>query len=168
MKKLLFLFALTVIISGVVFADDVKPTNVAKNWISAEGSLVGAGARYERMINDRFSAGVNVYVNNSVPLFYVVTPLSVLNMGVDVTARYYPWGNKFFTGLGLGWHRTASWATGGDGIGLMPEIGWKFAVGRNVKFFIEPGIKAPITVGLVLPVNVLFGVVPYVGLGVGF
>jgi hypothetical protein len=78
---------------GRGFAEE-KTANVKKSWLSGEASLVGAGARYEFMINEKLSVGVNAYWTS---LFFFFN-----DTGVNVVGRFYPWGKTFYAGLELG------------------------------------------------------------------
>jgi hypothetical protein len=101
-----------------------------------------------------------------------------------VSARFYPWGKNFFVGAGLGFHIHTTLEDGAfknmTGAAITPEIGWKIDVGNTGGFFIQPGIKMPITLG-VIEVSDTFvnddddgsfgvgvGVIPYFGLGIAF
>lgn len=156
MKKILVLFVLVTLFTGMVFAQEDKTANSRNNWISGELSLLGVGARYERMLNQNLSVGANVYWNNTL-IFW-----NELETGLSV--RYYIWGKTFFVGLGLGFHahsgtfdyeytdsygnkQTGTWFGTIDGVGITPEIGWKIDVGNPGGFFVQPGVKIPITLG---------------------
>ena len=146
--------------AGGAFAQERGPANVRDNWLSAEVSIMGAGARYERMIGPRFSMGLNGYAN-------VSWPLQFIHIGAAAFARYYPWGGVFFAGLGLGYSASAVPGAGRHGIALTPEIGWKIDVGREGGFFLQPGIMFPIT-AVFNPFEHMPGVVAYLGLGIAF
>ena len=175
MKKGFILVVLTIFIAGGVFADENgdesgtvktpapvqnyevgdRPANLRNNWISGEVSLLGAGARYERMLGKNFSVGANVYWNNFF-LFW-----NEIEFGASV--RYYPWGKLFFIGFGVGYHihsgtfkyeydysgvkYTGEWFGVVSGVGITPEIGFKIDVGKQGGFFLQPGLKVPITLG---------------------
>jgi len=184
MKKILVLFLLVILVASVVFAQEEKAANSRSNWISGELSLLGVGARYERMLNSQWSVGANVYWSS----FFIVWNES----GIDVTARYYPWGKNFFAGMGLGFHvhsgtfdydytdsygyrQKGTWFGAINGVALTPEVGWKIDVGNPGGFFIQPGIKLPITFGALEmygvgdnEFRVGVGFVPYFGLGYAF
>jgi hypothetical protein len=179
MKKGVIVLVLVLIVASGVFA---QSANAVSNWISGEVSLLGAGVRYERMLTPNWSIGANAYWSS---LFFFWNEL-----GIDVSARYYPWGKIFFAGLGLGFHQ--HWGTfsfrdtdlyGGSytwfgvitGAAITPEVGWKIDVGSAGKFFLQPGIKLPITLGSLKEYNghgggfrVGFGITPYFGLGYAF
>jgi hypothetical protein len=133
MKKVFMVLVLALIIAGGVFAQD------AKNWISGEVSILGAGARYERMLTPKFSLGADVYWTS---LFFFWN-----DFGANAVGRFYPWAGKFYTelGLGLGVHTGLTAMTGVD---IVPGLGWKIDVGKKGGFFIEPGIQVPITLGV--------------------
>jgi hypothetical protein len=167
MKKLVLLSVLAAIVAGGVFAQE-RAANVRNNWISGEVSLLGGGARYERMLGPKFSAGADVYWSS---LFLFWNELEVGLFG-----RYYPWGGMFFAEAGLGYHiHTALTVSDGaeaiSGVALTPAVGWKIDVGSEGGFYIPPGIRLPITFG-VNDVTDKFavgvGVVPYFGLGGAF
>jgi hypothetical protein len=128
------------------------------NWVSGEVSILGIGARYERMLNDKMSIGGNVYYNT---LFFL--------FGHDFEAagvfRYYPWGGTskavkgLFFGGGLGFHMRwgelgfVNWLFDTDldmplyGVAISFDVGWKLDVGRPGGFFLQPGIKFPVILG---------------------
>ncbi|MCL2374242.1 MAG: hypothetical protein FWC65_03260 [Treponema sp.] len=90
-------------------ADDAQPAPPVRrvrrgmheraNWLSAEGTILGVGIRYERNLNDLFSMGINVFTNlnfdsnSSSELFY---------SGALGTARFFPGGAIFYLELGAG------------------------------------------------------------------
>ena len=144
MKKVFVLLILVLLLGNVVFAQE-KTANVRNNWISGEISIIGAGARYERMLNSNFSIGAAAYFSYT---FFIIK-----DTGVDVSARWYPWGKTFYLGLGVGFHMvTLSTLIFDSNSGLIggaitPEVGWKIDTGSPGGFFIQPGIKVPITLG---------------------
>ena len=169
MRKVFFVLALVMLITSGLFAQ----ANVRNNWISGELSFLGVGARYERMLNEHWSIGGNVYYNFL--LFWN-------DLGIDFSARYYIW-KGLHVGLALGYH----WHTGIydeidgwaaiNGVGITPEIGWKIDVGKEGGFFISPGIKTPITLGVYENIiafgkagdfGVGFAFIPFIGLGGSF
>ncbi|MDR2701462.1 MAG: hypothetical protein LBB72_03415 [Spirochaetaceae bacterium] len=191
MKKVLFVVVLAMIIAGGVFAQARRGAPAAaKNWISGEVGLLGAGSRYERMLSSNLSIGANVYWNS---LFFFWNEFAV-----DGSFRFYPvqasWGG-FFVGGALGFHihtgtyqyeYDSIWVSGGRatgtwfgsvfGVAITPEVGWKIDVGAKNKFFLSPGLKLPVTFGMLRPYlglskkefKVGFGVVPYFGMGYAF
>jgi hypothetical protein len=126
------------------------------NWFSGEVSVLGAGARFERMLNDKMSIGANLYYNTFI--------FSYHDLGADFSFRYYPWGGSgqipegLFFGGGVGFHMNwFSWTYGiveyDDllmfyGGAITPDIGWKLDLGEPGGFFIQPGIKIPIMFGV--------------------
>ena len=179
MKKEIIVLVLALVVASGVFAQEEKSASAKSNWISGELSLLGAGARYERMLNENWSVGANAYWSS----FFIVFN----ELEVGLSARYYPWGKTFFAGLGLGFHiqtgtyefsRVETWGTVSgnwfgalSGAAISPEVGWKIDVGNVGGFFVQPGVKLPITLG-VLDLDdkfrVGFGVVAYCGLGYAF
>jgi hypothetical protein len=136
-------------VSIVRVTDEIA--NARLNWISGEANLLLGlgGVRYERMLNSRMSLGANAYW--SVPF------LLLSELGIDASFRFYPWGRTFFVGAGLGFHRHIGiiLGLGNDydyqemlGGAVTPEVGWKIDVGEVGGFYIQPGIKAPITLGV--------------------
>ena len=135
--------------------------NVRKNWISLELGLFGCGAGYEHMFNSFFSAGVNAYAN-------IFLPLLLINNGICANIKFYPGGRIFFLGIGFGYQGYIVVGAGGTGPGITPEIGWKIDVGKEGNFFIQPGIKFPVTFNKKLPYNAAPGIFPYFALGFAF
>ena len=160
MKKIIFPIFILLIPTGI-FAQEERPANVRNNWISGAVGLLGAGASFERMINHHFSIEVHAYAN-------LFLPLILINLGIGGGIRYYPQGRVFFVGLGFGYQGYATIGVGGQGFGVTPEIGWKIDVGDEGGFFIQPGIRIPLTFDRSLPFRVAPGIVPYVGLGFAF
>jgi len=180
-KKIILSLVLALVVAGGVFAQGkASAGGKVKNWISGEVSLLGAGARYERMLNDKFSIGANAYWST----FFIVWN----ELEIGASARFYPWGNSFFAGLGLGFHihtgvysykyeggGSVTWFGSVTGAAITPELGWKIDVGGPGKFFLQPGVKMPITLGVLESYGNLkggfrvgFGIVPYFGLGYSF
>ena len=178
-KKVVILLVLVMVITGGAFAQE-KTANVNKNWVSFEASLLGGGLRYERMLSQKLSIGANFYWSS---LFFFWNELEA-----GLSVRFYPWGKKFFVGGGLGYHShsaLAAQANGGldleviNGVGISPEVGWKIDVGAAGKWYLQPGVKIPITLGAKEAWNsskwtyetvfgVGVGVVPYFGFGFAF
>ena len=145
MKKTVILIILIMLVVSMGFAQE-KASNVKDNWISGELTIAGAGIRYERMLSSAFSIGAIAY--------YSDTFILLKDIGVDAFARWYPWGKTFYLGLGIGFHMV-SIAQFGDsdtstltGAAITPELGWKIDVGAPGGFFIQPGVKIPITFGV--------------------
>jgi len=176
-KKSILGLALALLAAGGVCAQGkASAGGTVRNWISGEGNLLGFGARYERMLNDRFSIGANVYWNT---FFFIWDEFEL-----GFSARFYPRGNIFFIGLGLGFHQHTGVYRGGSmfnrfgavtGGAITPEVGWKIDVGSAGKFFLSPGIKVPVTLGYLESYGGYkgrfragFGIVPYFGLGYAF
>ena len=178
-RKICFvLICLMLVSAGSLFAQ----TSAARNWISGEVSILGAGARYEFMLSPGFSIGANVYWNT---LFWFWNEVAI-----DASFRWYPnvsWGGPFFIGLGLGFHiHTGTYKYSGDygdyewfgkvtGGAITPELGWKIDVGDAAKFYLQPGVKFPITLGALeawgaydKEFRLGFSIVPYLGLGYAF
>jgi hypothetical protein len=143
-----------------------------KNWISGEVSFFGMGVRYERMMTDKISIGANAYW----------TTLIIWNeIELGGSFRYYI-NNIFFVGAGLGFHiHTGTMEEGGytwwgsiTGAAITPEVGFKIDTGSDPGgFFVQPGLKIPVTFGMKesywlwedSKFGVGFGVVPYCGFG---
>ncbi|MDR0455967.1 MAG: hypothetical protein LBH20_04695 [Treponema sp.] len=165
-RKGVFLFlVLAVVIAGGVFAQEGG--SGIRHWISGEVSVIGAGARYEFMLTDKMSIGVNAYWNS---LFFFWNEVEV-----GASFRYYIW-KSFFAGAGLGFHihtslNVVNGADAMNGVAFSPEIGWKIDVGDPGKFFIEPGLKIPLSFGIneiTDKFTVGTGFVPYFGMGFAF
>ena len=174
MKKLVLILVFANVIVGGIFSQE-KSANIRNNWISGEVNILGGGVRYERMLNEHVSLGVNVYYST---LFFFWN-----EFGVDAAMRLYPSGKAFYFGLNAGYHVHSAITADSDnfidveamdGGAFTPEIGWKIDVGRPGGFFIQPGIKVPITLGMKEKAigdrefGVGVGVVPYFGLGGAF
>jgi hypothetical protein len=165
-KRVILVFVVMIVVAGSISAQGSG--SGAKNWISGELSLLGAGVSYERMLGSQFSVGGDVYWSS---FFIILNELEVGAFG-----RFYPWAGIFFVEAGLGFH-LHTWVTGNleweviSGIAITPAVGWKIDVGNPGGFFIRPGIKFPVTFGnnaLKEKFDVGLGFVPYIGLGGAF
>jgi len=180
MKRGLVFPVLIALIAGAASAQgNVKKEDLIKNWISAEVSIIGGGVRYERMVNEKLSIGGNVYYNNFVFFWN--------EMEAGGSIRLYPFNSGFFAGCGVGFHwhsglglSTETGIAGKSiiGVAISPETGWKIDIGKPGGFFIQPGVKIPITIGIntinydlkptTKKFGVGFGIVPYIGGGLAF
>jgi hypothetical protein len=122
-----------------------------KNFVSGDVGLLVFGAKYERLLTPNISIGGIFYWANS---FFIFNELEV-----GVFGRYYIW-KGLYGELGLGFHThqgLGSVTIDGEtysnelvvinGIGITPGLGWKFDPGKPGRFFLEPGIRIPITIG---------------------
>ncbi|MDR0527073.1 MAG: hypothetical protein LBG79_04570 [Spirochaetaceae bacterium] len=181
-KKIVLVLALASMIAGGLAAQE-KTAAVKKVWLSGEVSLVGAGARGEFMLGPKMSLGLNTYWTSA---FFIFNDIDI-----NAVARFYPWGKKFYAGLGVGFgiHSGLSpvkgkWDVDGTkveypddgssylvtltGVDITPELGWKIDIGKAGGFFINPLVQVPITIGQE-KAAVLFGPEPTrFGVGVGF
>ena len=160
-----------------------KSASIRKNWISAEMNVLGGGLRYERMINAKLSLGATSYYQN----FIMISLWE--DFGVDLTARFYPLGKTFYIGAGLGYHIYSAFDyelrghyekygngdinyyrnefyTHESGFAITPELGWKIDTGNPGGFFMDTGIKTPVTFGGKMGID--FSWVPYIGFGAAF
>jgi hypothetical protein len=217
MKKGLLILVLTTIVAGGVFAQKsstpttqtpsqgsgsqsaqkaatpAQSSTVPKNWFSGEVSILGLGARYERMLSDKMSIGGNLYFDTLFLLWY--------DFGADFSFRFYPWGGNgsaaegLFFGGALGFHinwdivdvllSDSAFDNPLYGAAITPEVGWRLDVGSPGGFFIEPGIKIPVILGMRKEwvwvsdywyghleeknkFHVTWTTIPYFGLGVAF
>jgi hypothetical protein len=185
-KKGFMVLLLVALVSAGLFAQE-QSASAKPNWVSGEASLLGIGARYERMLSPKISIGANVYWST---LFLIWNELEV-----GGSFRFYPTGSVFFVGGGLGFHihtgdmnysysvpgggsYSGRWFGSITGVAISPEIGWKFLVGSNRVLFLQPGIKMPITFGVKSfsgissyykdEFGVGIGIVPYFGIGAAF
>lgn len=99
MRKYIFLFAVLALTAGTVSAQT--------HWTSAELSVLGAGVRYEYVVNRYISVGANFYYNNYLINYLDLSILSIGGMdsilGLNAVGRWYPFGRRFFMELGLGY-----------------------------------------------------------------
>jgi hypothetical protein len=146
MKKRLLVLVLMAVVVGGLFAQDQR------NWISGEVSLLGGGARYEFMLNEKFSVGATVFFQ-SFFLFWN-------SLGINATGRFYFWkglyaevgagygtitGTEDYTSPGSSWTHTFAYVV--NGFMLTPAIGWKIDVGNPGGFFINPMVGVPLVLG---------------------
>ena len=171
-KKIILGLVLALVAAGGVFAQE-KQTSDVKNWFSGEVSILGAGVRYERMLSEKFSIGANVYYN---------TLIIWNDFDVGFSFRGYVWRQLLFVGGQVGFHTHRVGLALGRIIGaaITPEIGFRIDVGDAGKFFLQPGIKIPITLGgyksyyywndssYKAQFRAGVGVIPYLGLGYAF
>ncbi len=142
MKRFFSLMLFVVLIgAGTLFAQEEASANARSNWISGEVSILGVGARYERMLNDNWSVGANVFYNS----------LLVDAFGVEAFGRYYPWAGNFYAEIGAGFAHHSPVTENErlldepfDGFMISPGIGWKIDVGNPGSFFLNPNIIIPI------------------------
>jgi hypothetical protein len=184
MKRGIVFLVLVVLFTGAAFAQTntvIAAQEPPSNWISGEISVIGAGARYERMLTDKFSVGVNAYYNS----IFIWEDWEIAG-----SVRFYPFGAGFFLGANVGFHsHSIGWGfiplmfvpvENVIGVAISPEIGWKTDPGPGGGFFMTYGIKAPIIIGsrktyisgIKLTgkgkMGVSFSTVPYLGLGYAF
>jgi len=210
MRKLILVIAIAAMTAVGVFAQQAASFGV-KNFLSGEVSFFGAGARYEYMLNDKMSIGPNVYWST---LFFsadfeVGGSFRFYPWGKNILGLFFGaglgfhinwgWGNFPYTYdnydrygyYGYYGSRTHRIVSGSDpygmtiGAAISPEVGLKIDFGKPGGFFIQPGIKVPITFGAGIPLiggafggvydyevkgsfHVGFGIVPYCGLGFAF
>ena len=178
MKKIVIFMVLAMVIATGVFAQGLK------HWISGEASLLGGGIRYEYMVSPKFSIGANAYAH-SLFIFWN-------DFGVSANARFYI-SKIFFLegGLGFSYHTgtirytykfygsevSDRWLGSITGAAIIPAIGWKIDVGKPGGFFVQPGLKLPVTLGaksniwgydLVNRFGVGFNIIGYCGFGYAF
>jgi len=127
------------------------------NWLSGEVTILGAGIRYERDINDILSVGANI--SGSVTL-----PNNLVFAGGSGTARFFLANLPIYLELGLGvglmaWSdENDIWGGGYEGrVGFIftPAIGARLG-GQTGRFFANPFVSFPIMVGA--PVHFRLGV----------
>jgi len=161
-----------------------------KNYISGEVHFFGAGVRYERMLTDRMSIGANVYYKYMG--FFDSWFLGKNEFEAGGSFRFYI-TPMFFVGSGLGFHLhqgwydydygwgiTGTWWGNLYGVSISPDVGMKIDFGDKGGFFLQPGIKIPITFGVRdeyyynylygtdSTFGVAFDILPYFGLGFAF
>jgi len=138
-KGILLLFVLVVIIAGGVFAQEGG--SGIKNWISGDVSLIGVGTRYERMLDENLSIGGTIFFH-SFFLFWN-------SVGINVTARYYPWAGagNFYAELDVGFGTVTNTKRAINGVMVSPGVGWKIDLGKPGAFYINPMISLPIVLG---------------------
>ena len=129
--------------------------DVPVHWISGEVSLLGAGFRYDRSLNEFFSLGVNLFFNFTE---VVDTYEIIMAIGLVATARFFPLatGNIFllrsiYLELGVGWggasRNYSNNIQHAFGFMLAPAVGWRIDVGRPGGFFINPFVSFPLVFG---------------------
>jgi len=166
MKKLILCLMLIIFINTFLFSNEDEPTEISQNekltelyinWISGELNMAGAGFRYERMLNSKFSMGTIVYFQ-----FYGI--VSIGDLGIDFTTRFYPAGKIFYIGVDIGFHFVIRSIFGWENLGfaITPEFGVKIDVGKPGGFFIDIGIKTPQVIGWD---GYSTAIVPYIGFG---
>jgi hypothetical protein len=182
MKRVFVLLVLAVLITGGAFAQ--TKTAIApppSSYLSGKISVTGAGVRYEWMLTDKLSLGVNAYYNS----IFIWE-----DWDIGASVRFYPFGEGFFIGGNVGFHSHS------DGFGIIPlifipiqrvvgvaispEVGWRTDVGEPGGMFLSYGVKLPIVIGgksSILDditetksegIGVAFSVVPYLGIGFSF
>ena len=146
-----------VLVFGMGATSAFAESNI-QNWISGEISVLGAGVRYERMLNERFSVGVIAFTT----LFVNYTA------GAQVFGRFYPWASNFYAEVGLGGGTASGGLVGSgnrvSGIMITPGIGWRVDVGEPGRFFLNPNISMPVILGT----GTAFEFRPAFGMGFAF
>ena len=188
-KRFVLVLVLMALVAGGVFANwpSTATWGGKKNFISGTLNLLGGGVSYERLLARKFGLGLNVYYST----FFIV----ISEFEAGLFGRFYIW-NGLYTDLGLGFHQHWGKVAGSGsglgflgiaawdiitGFGITPGLGFKFDPGKPGGFFVEPGIKVPITIGKSIygdydpwtdtystKTKVGVGVVAYVGLGWAF
>jgi len=147
-KKLVFVLVLAAVVAGGLWAQEKKP-----NTIMFLGSMLS----YERTLSPKWGIGAEFALDFfGVPaLFYegekVGDWLAILPLSVDAFARFYPWGGKFFTQLGLGIQMASLWKTippidgiwDAFGFHAKVQVGWHLPLGKSIWAFeakLGPGI----------------------------
>jgi len=171
-----------------------KPASI-DNWISGEVGLFAIGARYERMLSSEFSIGVEAYWHSLIFIWndggiiasgrYYVSPIFFGELGIGYNYHTgigeYEYKSANLFGYGGGTYKTTDWIST-SGFVISPGLGWKVDAGDPGEFFVQPGIKLPITIGTQRPVafdiiglntyeekvGVSIGLVIYCGLGYAF
>jgi len=169
-------------------ANEEETNSFIENWVSGEISIFGLGVRYERMLEPSFSVGAEAYFNS---LFFLWNDWGFIGF-----VRYYPAKPLFFLELGAGYNYHTGFGkykykdTDGteetlsdwietSGFVISPGMGFKIDMRKPGGFFVQPGVKLPITLGTQEPViagwnnrNSKFGssigFIIYCGLGYGF
>ncbi|MCL2762007.1 MAG: hypothetical protein FWD36_02215 [Treponema sp.] len=206
MKKRIFVLVLAVLIAGSVFAE--QQANSKAHWLSGELSILGVGARYEYMLSPNLSISVNVYFNNlflflndwgfaAAGRFYPwgKTFFAELGLGYGFHSTFKDFTYNDTYNAGSIWDddllewvpnmvtekRTETDFVGITGFVVAPGVGWKIDVGAPGGFYVQPGIKLPITFGDQEPIitwgtgqkydtqfGVGMGFIIYCGLGYAF
>jgi len=173
-KKFLLVLVLAAIVAGGVFAQE--SWGGKKNLVAANVGVLVGGASYERILTPNLSVGAIFYWANSFILWN--------ELEVGVFGRYYIW-KGLYGELGLGYHTHSEVGTLTEketgvkyddmvvlyeGFGITPGLGYKFDPGAPGGFFLEPGIKIPITIGKTSGTPLLFSnqLEGEPGVGVGF
>lgn len=188
MKKIVCFLVLLCLIMGAAFAQSKSSSKSVDNWISGEVSLLGIGARYERMLNKNISIGVNAYWNSFIFIWneieagasfrYYIFPIFFIGsgLGFHIHTGTYEYTDTYTDWYGRTQEETYSWFGSVYGVAITPEVGWKIDVGGKGGFFVQPGLKVPVTLGKLQPwggydtseFKVGVGFVPYCGLGFAF
>jgi hypothetical protein len=168
MKKHAFVFiVLLLTIAGGVYAQT--------NWVSTEINLLGAGARYEYVIVPEFTVSAYAYWSYS-PYILIYSGSYSDSFGFGAAARWYPFGRRFFTELGLGYtyqyltnsnfEYDNSWVN--SGFTILPGFGWTIDVGEKGGFFISPSVRVPFIFGARYFLDNFGGTLISIGLGYAF
>ena len=138
MKKFVFVLILAVIITGSISAQEFR------HWLSGEVSLIGVGARYEFMLNEKISIGATAYWHS---FFFFWN-----SAGIQATGRYYFLPNGLYGELGAGFGTVTNFDEDSffvqiTGFMITPTLGWKIDIGKPGGFYINPMIAVPIVLG---------------------
>jgi len=180
-----------------------KTANVKNNWLSLGLAGLGAGLKYERMLNSNLSLGADAYGNwvGIISPFdimkYQHAQIGVMELGFNASLRLYPFGKAFYLGAGLGfksfyWYclvdENGEWFTENEwfekyesyaddwgekfnlsGFAITPELGWRIDFAYPGGFYMDFGIKTPITFFDPILINgnkkrSVISFVPYIGI----
>jgi len=181
-------FAVTAFAKQKPAVSEDETSSFIENWVSGEISIFGVGVRYEWMLEPSFSVGAEAYLNS---LFFLWNDWGVIGF-----IRSYPSSPSFFLELGAGYNyhtgfgkykykdtdgsnKTLSDWIETSGFVISPGMGFKIDMRKPGGFFVQPGIKLPITLGTQEPVvsgwndrdskfGVSVGFIIYCGLGYAF
>jgi len=155
MKKLFFMFLLTLLCANITFGDETAKNSISGGanffycfFLGKSGFLPpGLSIEYERMLGNKFSVGAEI--GGSIGGNIGILPY------VEIRGRYYPWSKMFFIGVGLGicifagyqWYSIFNEDGTMEGIRtweteIFPsaslEFGWKIDIGKTKKWLLLP------------------------------
>ena len=106
----------------------------------------GLSLGYERMLNDKFSLGVEIELS-----FFLY---------IAIKGRFYPWSGMFFIGLSCG---VGALPVGAAYLIAYPEFGWKIDLGQTNRWFFSPNAR----LSFMLSQTLYFEMLPRINFKIG-
>jgi hypothetical protein len=133
MKKMLVLLGLVMLITGAVFAQERAP-NTFLGGINIGFLTFGADLEYERAFPELLPMGMFAVAAEAGFTTVVIFPI----FSIDARARWYPWSQKFFADIGLGYGSFLGLASA---FLISPGVGWRIDIGQPNGWVLVPSLQ---------------------------